>query len=154
MRDTSFVALPIRDHAFLSRRFSKVRSAKHSFRARASRRRSCSSPLGAAPKNPRPPALAGLHEVLGPSAIQALGNDHLAAQLGNAVITAQAFQHDPHLVLGRKLPPGPPLDVLDDPLIGDFDRRFFQGVLGFHLRSFVTATKPQHSLHHNLKSVP
>ncbi|WP_206430628.1 hypothetical protein, partial [Sphingomonas sp. ABOLG] len=33
-------------------------------------------------------------------------------------------------------------------------RRFFQGVLGLHLRSFVTTTKPQHSLIHNLKSVP
>ncbi|MFM9977864.1 MAG: hypothetical protein ACKVOP_07465, partial [Sphingomonadaceae bacterium] len=27
-------------------------------------------------------------------------------------------------------------------------------VLGLHLRSFVTTTKPQHSLSHNLKSVP
>jgi hypothetical protein len=27
-------------------------------------------------------------------------------------------------------------------------------VLGLHLRSFVTTTKPQHSLNHNLKSVP
>src|SRR3546814_5190697 len=33
---------------FLSRRFSKVRSATHSFRARASRRRSCTSPVVAA----------------------------------------------------------------------------------------------------------
>src|SRR3546814_1626941 len=33
---------------FLSRRFSSVRSATHSFRARASRRRSCTSPVVAA----------------------------------------------------------------------------------------------------------
>ncbi|WP_159600204.1 hypothetical protein [Starkeya nomas] len=33
-------------------------------------------------------------------------------------------------------------------------RRFFQGGLGLHLRSFVTTTKPQPSLIHNLKSVP
>src|SRR3546814_8470283 len=33
---------------FLSRRFSRVRSATHSFKARASRRRSCTSPLVAA----------------------------------------------------------------------------------------------------------
>ncbi|MBC2661417.1 thiosulfate oxidation carrier complex protein SoxZ, partial [Novosphingobium flavum] len=32
--------------------------------------------------------------------------------------------------------------------------RFFHGGLGLHLRSFVTATKPQPSLIHNLKSVP
>lgn len=39
---------PIRDHAFFSRRFSSVRSATHSFRFRASRRRSCTSPVVAA----------------------------------------------------------------------------------------------------------
>ncbi|MFN5778329.1 MAG: integrase core domain-containing protein, partial [Novosphingobium sp.] len=40
------------------------------------------------------------------------------------------------------------------PLSRGLGRRFFQGVLGLHLRSFVTTTKPQHSLNHNLKSVP
>jgi len=44
------------------------------------------------------PALAGLHELLRPCVIQALGNAFLAAQLGNAVIAAQAFQHDPYLL--------------------------------------------------------
>uniref|UniRef100_UPI0035A88CF7 sugar transferase n=1 Tax=Sphingomonas sp. TaxID=28214 RepID=UPI0035A88CF7 len=33
-------------------------------------------------------------------------------------------------------------------------RGFFHGGLGLHLRSFVTTTKPQPSLNHNLKSVP
>jgi hypothetical protein len=45
---------------FLSKRFSSVRSATHSFRARASRRRSCTSPVVAAravsPANRRLPA--------------------------------------------------------------------------------------------------
>ncbi|HTN13791.1 MAG TPA: hypothetical protein VL094_03190, partial [Sphingomonadaceae bacterium] len=40
------------------------------------------------------------------------------------------------------------------PLSGGLYRRFFQGGLGLHLRSFVTTTKPQPSLIHNLKSVP
>jgi hypothetical protein len=30
----------------------------------------------------------------------------LAAQLGDAVLAAQAFQHDPDLVFGREVPPG------------------------------------------------
>jgi hypothetical protein len=35
-------------------------------------------------------------------------------------------------------------------LVGDF----FKECFGLHLRSFVTTTKPQPSLNHNLKSVP
>jgi hypothetical protein len=37
---------------------------------------------------------------------------------------------------------------------GLLGRGFFQGGLGLHLRPFVTTTKPQSSLNHNLKSVP
>jgi hypothetical protein len=37
---------------------------------------------------------------------------------------------------------------------GFLGRRFFQGGLGLRLRSFVTTTKPQLFLNHNLKSVP
>ena len=70
-------------------------------------------------------------------------------------ITAQAVEHDPDLVFGREVPPGLPPDILNHPLRGGFHRRFFEGGgLGLHLRSFVTTTKPQPSLIHNLKSVP
>lgn len=39
------------------------------------------------------PTLASLHELLRPGAIQALGYAFAATQLGNQVITAQAFKH-------------------------------------------------------------
>ena len=57
--------------------------------------------------------LAGLHEILGPSVIQAPGNAFLAAQLGNTVATTQAIEHDPDLVLDRKVSTGLAADVLD-----------------------------------------
>ena len=58
------------------------------------------------------PALAGLHELLRPGVIQALGDAFLAAQLGDAVLAAQPIQHDADLVFGREMPPGLPPDVL------------------------------------------
>src|SRR5690606_2924903 len=85
---------------------------------------------------------------------QALGDPFLAAQLGNAVLAAQAFQHDPDLVFGREVPTRRTPDVLHHPLRGSLGRRFFQGGFGLHLRSFVTTTKPKSSLNHNLKSGP
>jgi len=48
----------------------------------------------------RQAALACLHKLLRPGVIQALRDAFLAAQLGNAVVAAQTFQHDPDLVLG------------------------------------------------------
>ena len=48
-------------------------------------------------------ALAGLHELFGPSVIQALRDAFLAAQLGYAALTAQAVQHDPDLVFSREM---------------------------------------------------
>jgi hypothetical protein len=50
--------------------------------------------------------LARLHELPGPCIIQALRDAFLAAQLGNAVIAAKAFQHDPDLVLGCEVSAG------------------------------------------------
>ena len=100
------------------------------------------------------PALAGLHELLRPGVIQALGDAFLAAQLGNAVFAAQAIQHDADLVLGRKVPSGLPPDVLHHPLRRGLGKRFCIGGFGLHLRSFVTTTKPKSSLNRNLKSVP
>ena len=43
-------------------------------------------------------ALAGLRELLGQGVIEALRDALLAAQLGDAVLTTQAIQHDPDLV--------------------------------------------------------
>src|SRR3546814_19206635 len=60
--------------------------------------------------------LAGLHELLRPGVILALVDPFLAAQLGNAVLAAQAFQHDPDLVFGREVPTRRTPDVLHHPL--------------------------------------
>jgi hypothetical protein len=48
MQDILCVVVPIPDHAFLSRRFSSVGSAAHSFEALASRRKSLTSSVVAA----------------------------------------------------------------------------------------------------------
>src|SRR3546814_2960379 len=64
--------------------------------------------------------LASLHEFFGPSVIQALRNAFLAAQLGNAVVAAQTFQHDPDLVLGWEMPTGRSADILHHLLGGGF----------------------------------
>src|SRR5690606_29263498 len=99
-------------------------------------------------------ALARFHELLRPDIVQALRDAFLAAQLGDAVLAAQTFQHDPDLVLSREVPACRTSNVLHHPLCGGLRRRFFQGGFGLHLRSFVTTTKPKSSLLHNLKSVP
>src|SRR5690606_18669000 len=98
--------------------------------------------------------LARFHELLRPGVIQALGDAFLAAQLGNAVLAAQAFKHDADLVFGREVAPRLPPNILHHLLRRGLHRRFFQGEIGLHLRSFVTTTKPNLSLNHNLKSVP
>ena len=60
----------------------------------------------------------------GRSVTQALGDALLPAQLGDTVLAAQAFQHNPDIVFRREMPPGRPTDVLDHllrrPLGGQF----------------------------------
>ncbi len=63
---------------------------------------------GRARRIARQAALARFHELLRPDIVQALGNAFLAAQLGDTVIAAQAFQHNPDLVFRREMPPGRP----------------------------------------------
>src|SRR6185312_3334370 len=89
-----------------------------------------------------------------PGVIQALCDAFFAAQLGNAVLAAQAIQHNADLVLSREVASGLPPDILHHSLGRDLHRRFCIGGSGLHLRSFVTTTKPRSSLNHNLKSVP
>ena len=57
---------------------------------------SCSSTGGIA----RQPLLPGLHEVLRPLVVDALGNPFAAAYLSNAVLTTQPVQDNPDLLLG------------------------------------------------------
>src|SRR4051812_30258813 len=76
--------------------------------------------------------LASLQEVFRPAIVQVLRDPLAATQLGNAVLAAQAFQHDPDLLLGRIMLARRPSDVLDNLL-----SRFLQwsGLLS-HLRSY------------------
>ena len=90
----------------------------------------------------RQPALASLKELLRPDIIEALGDALLAADLGDAVLAAEAIQHDPDLVFGGEMPPRRAPDVLRHLLA----RRRLRGQgFGSHLRSYVTAMRPKPS---------
>src|SRR6266436_436607 len=67
----------------------------------------------------RQPLLARLQEVLRPTVVQILVNAFLAAQLGDAVLTAQPRNHDADLFLRRILSPGCPPNV-PNPLLRRF----------------------------------
>lgn len=76
--------------------------------------------------------LAGLHEVLRPFVIYALRNTLTAAQIINAVLAAQAVQHDPDLHFGGILLPRGALDVVDDLLARALGCRSHRPFLGGH----------------------
>ena len=59
--------------------------------------------------------IAGFEELLGPTVIEVLGDALLAADLGDAVLTAKTFEDDADLLLGREVPPGGSPDVSDGP---------------------------------------
>src|SRR5690606_14924213 len=155
MRDTSFFVAPIRDHAFFEQTVFQ-RQVGHAFlqgtgfAAQVVHLAGGRSSGGIAGQT----TLARFHELLRPGVIQALGDDFLAAQLGDTVFAAQPLQHDPDFVLCREVPARRTPYVLHHPLSWGLRRRFSQGGFGLHLRSFVTMTKPKSSLNHNLKSVP
>src|SRR5262249_11661216 len=88
----------------------------------------------------RPPALAGLQELLRPAVIHRGGNAFPAAQLRDVLLAAQSFQHNADLLFGRILLPRRPADVADK-LLGRTS-----GGNGFlsHLRS-LAATMSQKS---------
>ena len=121
-------------------RFSRVRSATTSLRAVASRRRSLTSSEGRGTRRVAGQALlAGLKKVFRPPIVEVLGNPFAAAQFGDALFAAQAFQHDTDLLLGRILLARRPADVADD-LLGRILRRI--GMLS-HLRSFERYDEPE-----------
>src|SRR3712207_4662929 len=70
----------------------------------------------------RQAALAGFEELFGPSVVQALGDALAPAQGGDALLPAQALQHDADLVLGRMLLARAAPDVADHPLGGRLGR--------------------------------
>lgn len=66
-----------------------------------------------------------------------LSRAFLAAQPGNAVITAQAVENDPDLVFCGKMPTGLAADGLHHPLSGGLHRRFCIGGFGLHLMGWT-----------------
>jgi hypothetical protein len=83
---------------FLSRRFSRVRSATTSFNAAASWRRSLYLAGGRRTRRVScQPAFAGLQEPLGPAVIHRGGDALAAAQLGDVLLAPQPLQHDTDL---------------------------------------------------------
>src|SRR3712207_6097910 len=58
--------------------------------------------------------LAGLQELLGPAVVQVLADALTPAQLGDAVLAAQALQHDADLPLSRVVFAGRAADVAYD----------------------------------------
>src|SRR6188472_3058713 len=101
MRDISFVVAPIRDHAFfkqpqLQRLFGDdlleiARLLAQHFHLVAGGR-----PRRIAGK----PLLAGFQELLRPVGIKALSDAFAAAQRGDRLLTAYAFQYDADLLFG------------------------------------------------------
>lgn len=85
---------------FLRIRFSRVRSATTSLRARDSARRSLTSVLVLAGGIPGQAFLPGLEKLFRPAVIQALGNALSAAQLCNAVLAAKPGQDDTDFLFG------------------------------------------------------
>jgi len=63
-------------------------------------------------------SLAYGHLRFRPFVIHALRNTFTAAQLSDAILTAQALQHDPDFLFCAILLAGRPADVLDHPLRG------------------------------------
>jgi len=107
MRDTSFVVFPIRDHAFFEQPVLQSEIG-HAFLQIAGltaqilhlvRGRGTGCVTGEA-------TLACFHELLGPGVIQALGDAFPTAQLSDAVLAAQAIEHDADLVFSREMPTG------------------------------------------------
>ena len=62
----------------------------------------------------RKPLLTSFKELLGPAVVQAMGDALAATQFRNAILTLQAVQHDPDLLLGRILFACRATDGLDD----------------------------------------
>src|SRR5207253_1005418 len=78
-------------------------------------------------------------KVLRPAIIEVLDNPLATAELGDTVLAAQSFQHDPDLVFSREVSPRRAADVLQH-LCGRFIHR--HGFL-YHLRSLKGYDEPE-----------
>src|SRR6185437_12468015 len=92
---------------FLSRRFSRVRSATTSFKAVDARTKILHLAGGrGAGRVARQPALAGIEELLRPAVIHRGSDTLAAAELGDILLAAQSLQHDADFLFRRILPAG------------------------------------------------
>ena len=106
--------LPIRDHAFFEQAVLEGGFGQRLFELARFGAQCLHLVRGCFPcRVTGEPFLAGFEELLGPTIVEVLGNALLAAQLGNAGLAAQAFEHDADLVLGRELAPGGSADISD-----------------------------------------
>ncbi len=94
--------------------------------------------------------LARLQEVLRPAVIEVLVDPLTAAQLGDAVLTAQALQNDPDLLFGTKMPARCTPDVLHDLL----SRGFLAMCIPSHLQSLPGYDEPETLSYSITQSVP
>src|SRR6516225_1233416 len=141
MQDISCLVLPIPAHAFFKQAVLQGEIGHHllqggGFTTKVLHLAGRRGAGGVA----RQPALAGLQELLRPAVIHRGGDAFPAAQLRDALLAAQSFQHNADLLFGRILLPRRPADVADK-LLGRTS-----GGNGFlsHLRS-LAATMSQKS---------
>ena len=139
-RTSSFAVLPIPCHAFFENTVFQGQIGNHLLERHGLATQIVDLVRGGGPSRIASQALlASLQEVFRPAIVQVLRDPLAATQLGNAVLAAQAFQHDPDLLLGRIMLARRPSDVLDNLL-----SRFLQwsGLLS-HLRSYERYDEPE-----------
>src|ERR1700687_2863475 len=143
MPDTSFLAVPIRDHAFFEQaQFQGLLGddllQRPGFPAQLLDLAAGRRPLGI----PRKASFSSLQELFRPSVIKALGNAFTPAKFCNAVLAAQTVQHDADLLLRRILLARCSANVLHDPPGGRF------GGSGFlaHLHSSMVTMSQKSSV--------
>ena len=114
MRRISFDILPIRDHAFfeqavlegdLGQRLLELTGFGTERLDFIGGRLAC----GVTGE----PLLAGFEKLFRPSVVEVLGDAFFAAELGDAVLAAQAFDDDADFLLGREVPPSGSPNVPD-----------------------------------------
>ena len=104
MRDTSFVVVPIREHAFFEQSQLQSLFSHDLFQITGFPTKVFDFSRGRRTRRvARQTLLPCFQELLRPAGIEALGNTLSTAQLGNAVLALQAVQNDPDLLFGRIL---------------------------------------------------
>src|ERR1700726_1234634 len=140
MRSISCLVLPIPDHVFFEqtvfeRQFSDdlLQCAGLAAQVLYLVRGCCAGRIAGEP------LLPGLKEVFRPAVIQILDDPFTTAQLGDALLAAEAFQHNADLLFCRELPACRPPDVFHDL----FRRLLHRPGFLSHLRSLKGYDEPE-----------